>query len=280
MRPTTFPATEASNEQKTNAGALTPLTEPGLTALYANLRSYSQHEDNLISQRLTWLLQIQAFLLATYSFTMQKVADDALKNAGHLAPMDFGLLAFGGVLITISIRFTGKVDRAINAAHAALAGLRKIWQAYHRAYVDQTGYEFIPFKAEETNDRWFTPMFGTLPFVHGGGHRDIDKHAKYEEWRDEALKNRPGGKLTLFDRDARYQGYSASANIPSIFTFGWWFTAVIHAVVAAVMIAITFSLFDVPLASPPAEPAAISLQEAPAVPPPALTQPAPTPAAR
>ncbi|MDF0522836.1 hypothetical protein P0R31_36995 [Bradyrhizobium yuanmingense] len=39
---------------------------------YETFRSYARHEDNLINNRLTWILTIHGFLYATYGFTIQK----------------------------------------------------------------------------------------------------------------------------------------------------------------------------------------------------------------
>lgn len=40
--------------------------------LYGNYRNYLQHEDNLINNRISWMLTIHGFLYATYGFTLQK----------------------------------------------------------------------------------------------------------------------------------------------------------------------------------------------------------------
>jgi hypothetical protein len=39
---------------------------PNEELLYADLREKWKHEDELINQRVTWLLQSQGFLLASY----------------------------------------------------------------------------------------------------------------------------------------------------------------------------------------------------------------------
>jgi hypothetical protein len=41
-------------------------------ARYSKFREYVQHEDNLINNRMTWMLAIQGFLYAAYGFSVQK----------------------------------------------------------------------------------------------------------------------------------------------------------------------------------------------------------------
>jgi hypothetical protein len=40
--------------------------------VYEAFRNYARHEDNLINNRVMWLLSIHGFLYATYGLTLQK----------------------------------------------------------------------------------------------------------------------------------------------------------------------------------------------------------------
>jgi len=52
--------------------------------IYEVFRDYIKHEDNLINNRLTWILTIHGFLYATYGLTMQKKMEIAQKIASDL----------------------------------------------------------------------------------------------------------------------------------------------------------------------------------------------------
>jgi hypothetical protein len=61
---------------------------------YEFFRDYVKHEDNLINQRLTWLLTIHGFLYATCGFTLQKkyeiaekIASDYVAHPALLCPI-------------------------------------------------------------------------------------------------------------------------------------------------------------------------------------------------
>jgi len=42
---------------------------------YEVLRDYAKHEDNLVNNRIMWILTIHGFLYATYGFTLQKILE-------------------------------------------------------------------------------------------------------------------------------------------------------------------------------------------------------------
>lgn len=47
--------------------------------IYDAFRKYVQHEDDLVNQRISWMLVIHGFLYAAYAFTVQKKFDIAEK---------------------------------------------------------------------------------------------------------------------------------------------------------------------------------------------------------
>ena len=54
---------------------------------YAIFRDYLKHEDNLINNRLNWNFTIQGFLFASYTFTIQKIAEIKSDLLGTLEPL-------------------------------------------------------------------------------------------------------------------------------------------------------------------------------------------------
>lgn len=56
--------------------------------IYELFRDYIKHEDDLINQRLTWLLTIHGFLYATCGFTLQKRIEIAQKVASDFFSKD------------------------------------------------------------------------------------------------------------------------------------------------------------------------------------------------
>jgi hypothetical protein len=40
--------------------------------VYETFRKYVKHEDNLVNQRMSWMLMIHGFLYAAYALTVQK----------------------------------------------------------------------------------------------------------------------------------------------------------------------------------------------------------------
>jgi hypothetical protein len=56
--------------------------------LYNIYRDYVKHEDNLINNRMTWLLSIHGFLYATYGLTLQKkfeISQKIVESTSHVS---------------------------------------------------------------------------------------------------------------------------------------------------------------------------------------------------
>ncbi len=70
-----------------NKGGNNELEYPDKEKLYDDLREKWKHEDNLINQRVTWLLNSQAFLLAAYgvfiNFRLEHTANLNISNTNY-----------------------------------------------------------------------------------------------------------------------------------------------------------------------------------------------------
>ena len=88
---------------------------PNLESLYKLIREQIQHEDNLVNQRLTWLLGIEAFLFAGFA------ALSAVQNPTDLQKrLPFCVAILGGIFALLSIF-------SIDAAFRSLKRLRDCW---------------------------------------------------------------------------------------------------------------------------------------------------------
>jgi hypothetical protein len=108
---------------------------PSLSDIFAyheRIRSYVEHEDELVNSRLTWSFTIHGFLFAVYGFLLGKAADQFLTLvkpgphhplAEHIIVAVFflqALVATFGVLVGVKSR------NAIVAAHNAIQHLKAI----------------------------------------------------------------------------------------------------------------------------------------------------------
>jgi hypothetical protein len=135
--------------------------------IYSLYRDYIKHEDSLINYRITWLISIQAFLIATFGFSYQKrfevitrifekdtdaektkMIQDAIKNYDNFLVY----LGFFGLLTSIAALVS------IDAGVASIASLRKKWNEL----------------------RWSINFISTghLPLITGGGNSRAHKYGK------------------------------------------------------------------------------------------------------
>jgi hypothetical protein len=100
-------------------------------------RDYVEHEDALIDKRLLWNLNIQGFLLATYGFSVQKLAEvqvhqpqtdeKELLGTWALYALLFVLPLLGGVISFLSWQ-------GIEAAQFAIKNLSDEWAEIEHGY--------------------------------------------------------------------------------------------------------------------------------------------------
>lgn len=93
---------------------------------YQLFRSRIEHEDNLIIQRLSWLLASQAFLFTAYAITTNGLSSVEPKVAGHFLEQS-GLLF--RLIPTVAIGVAVLIYIGILAALRAIRQLRRLYQA-------------------------------------------------------------------------------------------------------------------------------------------------------
>ncbi len=142
-----------------------PMAEDALLDRYKLFRQYIQNEDALVNHRTTWLIQIQAFLIATFGFSYQKklevysrVCEAAAAGAcksGHALAEAIGGFAteynlFMVILCGIGLVTAWISHTSVGAAQDAVRSLEEQWRSSFSA------------SAKSAN----------LPFITGGGHPD------------------------------------------------------------------------------------------------------------
>ena len=116
---------------------------PGVLSYYETLRSYIQHEDDLINSRLTWSLTVHGFLFAIYGILLGKIADMLLElhkwaelhqadlPKTHASPHQLELIVVYLAAVQLPIALFGvfvgmQSSQAIYGAHRALVHLESI----------------------------------------------------------------------------------------------------------------------------------------------------------
>lgn len=179
-------------------------------ALYERVRKYIEHENTLMSNRITWLITIQSFLFAVFGLNLQ-TAVNVLSEFRWDNPVA-GVSVMVGVttldLFSLTLAYAGvRVSRvaynSIRSARYSLASLRAIWDHYvERGSGDlvtvikpeRIAAEFRGLAGEVTQ-----PLFGVIPYVSGGG----------------------------FQPAYQFRGKEGSANIPLTMIHVWRFLAAV-----------------------------------------------------
>jgi len=110
---------------------------------FSRIRSYVEHEDNLISSRLTWSLTVHGFLFATYGILLGKIGDEFGQIGNASTPLPEHLVC---ALFFLQLPISGfglvvghQSHNAICAAHNALMHLRAISKASRNLNIQHLG---------------------------------------------------------------------------------------------------------------------------------------------
>lgn len=103
--------------------------------IYKIHRDYVEHEDELVHHRMTTLITIQSFLLATFGFTYQKKYEIAERLFEHDPKLSLSVLGsitdeYNGFLLVLAVVGLGTsfiAFRSIKAATNAITELEKSW---------------------------------------------------------------------------------------------------------------------------------------------------------
>jgi hypothetical protein len=161
-------AGDTGDAEKTKAPSLTDYL-----AFYETFRNYVRHEDNLINNRLSWILTIHGFLYATYGFTLQKeleVIRGPLAADFHNSPLCHSLSQAEIFLLCIAlvgacISILGW--RSIRAAHKSASSVDFVFRsnAIHTMTTIRNGND-------DTDLQVFLDAYN-FPAILGGGNKRI-----------------------------------------------------------------------------------------------------------
>jgi len=131
--------------------------------LYAELRDYVKHEDSLINHRTTWLMTVQAFLIATFGFSYQKrfevLSHARLENAvASLSDLIWQFDVFLIILSVVGIGTSATARRSVTAAVEAIESVDECWNKLKASGGWRRSCD------EE-------PMLSYLPDITGGGNK-------------------------------------------------------------------------------------------------------------
>jgi hypothetical protein len=127
---------------------MTTKRDDSLDSLYRIHRDYIQHEDTLVNQRTTWLITIQAFLIATFGFSYQKLFEVAEKMNGRdtpvavdqLGPIASEYKTFLAALAIVGVVTSFAAFFSIIAARRAVGAIAKNWETVPR----RGGSDYLP----------------------------------------------------------------------------------------------------------------------------------------
>jgi hypothetical protein len=107
-------------------------------------RDYVKHEDMLINQRMTWMITIQSFLIATFGFSYQKKLEIISKIFTEPKSLEHRLSefmltiqmynAFLVIICIVGIRMSRITFLITDAANHSIGGLEKKWEATSKLY--------------------------------------------------------------------------------------------------------------------------------------------------
>ena len=121
-RPKSTKSMSISEQQQILAAIFKSAQEPQVSRkeLYEMIRKQIEHEDNLVNQRLNWLLIAQAFLFAAITAILTHDKPIGYVNGNYIPWVPFGITIMGFFINLFS--FIG-----IRAAYKSLKRLRENW---------------------------------------------------------------------------------------------------------------------------------------------------------
>lgn len=124
---------------------------------YDQIRHQIEHEDNLVTQRLSWLMASQSFLFTAYAIVL-----NGLQPAEAGAPLEDSKLNFCHLLPTAGIISTALIYASILGGLLAIKRLRKLWLSMgteavsvNRPPIQSCGIPTILGQSAP----WFLPLF-------------------------------------------------------------------------------------------------------------------------
>jgi hypothetical protein len=125
-----------------------PNDQKSCLEVYEVYRDYLKHEDNLINNRMTWLILSQSFFFTTYALALSRLSDARAETQEQIE-LFLNSVAMLGIVVGFA------TCMSILAALNAIEGLRRRWGNH------TTG--------DANEDSAFIAEKGRLPDLTGGG---------------------------------------------------------------------------------------------------------------
>lgn len=148
----------------------TPNDYKRLEEIYSLFRKYIEQENNLINNRMTWLMTVQSFLIATFGFSYQKefevlteihLSDKATEvlNLADISLLIHNYKYFLAILASIGIFTSLVATLSIMAAFMAIDNITEKWNEDFLQNDNKLEYLFQE-----------KPKVDFLPGIAGGGN--------------------------------------------------------------------------------------------------------------
>ncbi len=158
--------------------------------LYDHIVDSIRHEDNLVNNRMNWLIAVESFAVASLAITQhskqqilvevisQCLSVEEVTVCAHYRTSILSLDVLSLLLCVFGLGLSWVSIRAINAAHKSVFGRRVTWENYCVNFVPP-GHEFdeplSPTGWEKSIKSIKKPFFKLFPYPTGGGVSQVTK---------------------------------------------------------------------------------------------------------
>jgi hypothetical protein len=117
-----------------------------LHAQYRLYRDYVTHEDALINNRTTWLINLESFIIATFGFSYQKKFEIVTKPAAELNALIAPKMITEYNWFLVTLAFAGLIIAVVSlvSIRAADLSIKSIEQKFEAKYRMHPSYDELP----------------------------------------------------------------------------------------------------------------------------------------
>jgi hypothetical protein len=152
------------------------MNKKDLNAVYSRVRSKVEHEDNLVNQRLTWMITLHGLLFTAYGFSLTAQATALSAPGLSETSSDIQKQAYGEFLATFTTLRHAMAGVGIVSSFAALIGVAAAYRAIRddAAMLDDSLFEkYEGFTYPAVIGRSMVNILGIIsglliPFLAGG----------------------------------------------------------------------------------------------------------------
>jgi hypothetical protein len=129
-------------------------------SIYTIFRQYLIHEDDLVNQRTTWSLTIQAFIIVAFGVAFQNRMSIA---HGQRSEHEYAFLIFALAILGLGVSLICLIS--VRAAQIAIQGLSEKWDQWGKTHLGSSDY-YPPLTGG--GKYWATRLGHALPIVLQG----------------------------------------------------------------------------------------------------------------